>query len=361
MHFLQPHYLRNVLVLLVFATAAADELPLRDLSEVKDHLLVLKTGRVVRGQLLPRPGGYDVNQSVGRMFVPSEQIRFKATDLRDAHQKLRDSVPELTPDTHIDLARWCLANNLREKARQELLDALHLDGFRQDARKMLEDMERDDRRAGVSVVQSHSIQNPAMLTTPKLLPERRSLGGLPEGLAANFTQRVQVLLSNKCGNARCHGTDRNAFTLVSVRGQSTPVIAEQNLAAVLNQIDFKTPHQSPLLKATVGLHGGSRKLMFNGRTGGDQLRILRDWVHEAAAALDPNSTLQTSASSAKASEENDIKQAAFSASDEVPLSEGDKQILREAAEATRPDAFDPNIFNRRYHGRPNKSTSDTTP
>ena len=363
------HILRVALGLTVLATVAADELPLRESSRVEDDLLVLTNGRVVSGRLMPRPGGYDVLQPVGRMFVPSQQVRFKATDLLDAHQKMRDSVQELTPETHLELARWCLANGLKQRARQELLDALHQDPYRADAKRMLEDIKRDERRAAVSTSAIAANFDPAMASNPELLPERRSLGGLPDELAAEFTRRIQPLLSNKCGNARCHGAGRNGFAVVLVRGQSTPAIAEQNLAGVLNQIDFESPNQSPLLNATVGLHGGSRKLLFPGRAGGAQVEVMRNWVTAAASSLRQNSPVLT----AQHTEQHDspIQQTAFNSSSSQPINEAntaepmltdrDRKFLKEADEAIRKDAFDPNIFNQRYHGPGAKSATGLTP
>ena len=74
-------------LLIVGSTASSDDqLPLRAGSGLENRFLVLVTGRVVKGELVPRPGGYDVNLPVGRMFVPSSQIRFTATSMDDAYQ-----------------------------------------------------------------------------------------------------------------------------------------------------------------------------------------------------------------------------------------------------------------------------------
>ena len=229
-------------VLLFVRRAMADELPLR-LKKQEQLLLVLNTGRVVQGHLIPRPGGYDVNLPTGRLFVPASQIRFTATSMDDAYHSMRKSLREFTPDAHLSLARWCLTNQLTSRARGEILDALKLDPYRDDARRMLQNIVREQQRV-IEAAQPSPEDTPA---EQQLLPDRRSLGGLPPELAQRFTQRVQPILSARCGNSRCHGDGRNSFTVVHSLRRSTAQISELNLAAVLKHIDFQAPENSSLL------------------------------------------------------------------------------------------------------------------
>jgi hypothetical protein len=222
------------------------------------------------------------------------------------------------------------------------------------------------------------------------LPERRSLGGLPKDMALVFTRNVQPLLSNKCGNARCHGSREEGFRLTAVRGDSSAAIAEQNLAAVLNHLDLQTPDRSPLLQATRGLHGGNRQLLFSGQTGGRQLDLLRDWVTRVSQELGGTDTSTPSPIQSVSYTTTDnaanVRTAAF-ASDETVESpaelmnsstsqnrppnssqnlsavimnphstmrstdDTDQKFLQEAAAAARRDKFDPDVFNRQFHSR----------
>ncbi|MEQ9406800.1 MAG: hypothetical protein RIK87_03705 [Fuerstiella sp.] len=346
------------LLLTTDTRSGAEDLLLRDRQAPQERLLVLNSGRVVSGRLTARTGGYDVALPAGRMFVSSEQIRFTADGMDQAYQMMRDSFTERTPDVHLELARWCLSNRLPANARREILDALHLDPYRDDARLMLEKLVREQKRTAVSVTPQVDL---AALTMPELLPERRSLGGLPKEAARTFTQRIQPMVSSKCGNARCHGTGQNRFTVVPIRDRSTTHIAEQNLAAILNQIDFQQPLQSPLLEATTGLHGGSRQLLFSGRSGGLQAETLREWVLDVAQELGPSETaarsvFQTSATEVPERHSNSDSPDVSSVYDALPQARrvagaADDEFLNRAAEATRHDDFDPATFNRRYHGK----------
>ena len=177
---------------------------------------------------------------------------------------------------------------------------------------------------------------------------------------------MQPLLTNKCGNTKCHGAWRNEFAIVNLRRDATAVAAEQNLAAVLNKIDFQNPERSPILHATQGLHGGSTQPLFPGQTGGRQVAAFREWVVAVASELAPTEHQVG---------KQEIQQTAFATSTEFtadpnpsnsdvqnhnsPNETGDaetatrldRKFLSEAVNAARHDYFDPDVFNRRYHGR----------
>ena len=83
------------------------------------QILVLKSGRVVKGNIRPRGTGYDIDQKNGQMFVGSEQVWLLADDLPQAHQTIRDSFAVLTPDIHMQIASWCSNHQLWGTARRE--------------------------------------------------------------------------------------------------------------------------------------------------------------------------------------------------------------------------------------------------
>lgn len=333
---------------------SADEgLVLRS-QKLKNNLLVLNSGRVVKGKLTPRTGGYDVTLPAGRIFVSSEQIRFKASDMQDAYQRMRDSMGELTPNSHVELAKWCLTNRLPSNARRELLDALHQDPYRADAKRMLEGLIREQQRSSAP---------PAVRRTAATQPvaERRSLGGLPQETARTFTRTIQPLIANKCGNARCHGPGQNSFTVVPLRNAFSAYTTEQNLAAVLNQISFDSPQNSPLLAATTGLHGGSRELFFRGQSGRRQLELLNAWVAEVAQEMSPvvrNNANTQSDSEDKVKVQSKVIHSAVPHGTTPNTADTDQKFITSAVAATRKDTFNPEIFNRRFHGAANAAVPE---
>lgn len=334
-------------------------------------LLVLNSGQVFGGQLMARTDGYDVILPSGRLYVSSDRIRFIASSMQDAYEKMSASVQHKTPAVHVQMARWCLTNGLHSQARRELLDAMHLDPDHGLARSMLESLARQERAASAKLKTTPDVVS-IMAAHQVGIIDRRSLGGLPIDTARTFTVRIQSLLSKNCGNAKCHGGNDNSFAFTNIRGASSVIIAEQNLAAVLKQISLTDPERSPLLIKAQTLHGGARSPSFSGRVGSAQLQSLRDWVNEVSTELVPSHTAssqQTAAVNTRSIPSHSQKTAPVGyqteSTTQTPVdgvtiqqrqkSETDGEFGRAALEAVRNDPFDPMIFNRRYHGETRSS------
>ena len=341
--------LTTAAILFAPASTADETLDLRT-PDSRNHLLVLNSGRVVKGRLTPRTGGYDVTLPAGRMFVSSEQIRFKAANMNDAYQRLRDSFTELTPNSHMELARWCMTNKLLSMARRELLDALHLDPYHTQARRMLEGIVREQARTPQQ-------QAPASAVIDPFAPERRSLGGLTQDTARVFTRNIQPLLTNKCGNARCHGAGQNGFAVVPAHNSVTAYTTEQNLAAVLNQIDFRNPAASPLMSAVTGVHGGSRELLFRGQSGRRQLDLLKQWIAAVAREVSPPRETVDGTAKIHPRQQTETRAADSNISTAARTQAvSDSRFITDAVAATKTDQFDPEKFNKRFHPQSRTAT-----
>ncbi len=323
-------------------------------------LLVLKSGRVVRGVVSPRAGGYEVGQGLGRMFISAQTVRFQAADLNEAYRKMRATFSELTPTVHIEIAKWCLANNQIKAARQELLDALHLEPNNQTARNMLKRLE-----AGVAAKTRKPQKTLAQRKMDQFIrTEHESLGGLTDKQAAVFVSRVQPILEKSCGNSSCHGSrSTTGFVLTRSRGRTSRLTSERNLAVVLKQIQFDQPNTSPLLKAIDEPHTRDGRPIFSGPAGKIQEKIVRDWVtsmtagsSRSVATQRPSTTPAIGATEQTqktvASTQASIRTEPASAVDGATrtLTNGEQETLKQIREANENDPFDPDVFNRRYHG-----------
>lgn len=329
----------------------------RQPSRQKERVLVLVDGKVVRSAFTPRPDGYDVVVPGGRLFVESSRVRLAAKDMADAYRLMRASYQDLTPDTHLEIARWCLANQLPAEGQRELLDALQLDPNRKDIRRLLEStMKSQTEKATESG--SGLTQYPA-LRAPADTPESRSLAGLSTGVAQEFVRHVQPLLTNKCSSTGCHGPSTTSeFKVTSARNGSQPLIAERNLAAVLKYVDATNPEESILLQMLDRQHGGMTAPIFRGRSGTQQQKVLRDWVFAASADIAPEAArartrrkteieLVSHSSSAEVSRKTELSEHAHGRI--AQKGESDQSFLKAAKRATQPDAFDPDEFNERFH------------
>lgn len=273
-------------LLLITACAGAPLVCAQEQPAVKstqsNRVLVLKSGRVVRGAMRPRGNGYDIDLPKGQMFVGSTQIWLMADSLPEAHQLMRDSFRSLTPDIHMQIAVWCADNQLWGTARRELLDALHLDPHREEARRMLANVVRRQQLASEPPKEQESSAVREAIAMRTVMP-RRSLGGLPPELAGEFTQRIQPLLSNRC--AQCHrpGSDRQ-FIFRGIRRGSTPQIAEENLTSILAQLETSADGSGSFLTMATTRHGGMKSDPLPGRNGAAQQQRLTAWLQRVQQA-----------------------------------------------------------------------------
>lgn len=323
----------------------------RRVDEARPKLLVLNNGRVVGGIITPRPGGYDIRKPVGTLFIASTTVRFEATDMADAYRKMRGTFNELTPETHIEIARWCLANNQLPAARQELLDALHLEPRNDKARSMLKRLEA----RAVPKTQPRNSKTLAQRRIDHFMrSEHESLGGLTDKQAATFVGRVQPIFEKNCASTSCHGSGSTTdFILKRSRGHSSRLVSERNLAVVLKQIDFKQPEKSPVLRVLDEPHTRDGRPVLSGRGGTVQKKIILDWVHSVVTkdgtrpvAVDEVRLASVKSTAAPPSLQKPDEPVAATRA----LTTTEQALIREVRASNEDDPFDPADFNRKHHG-----------
>jgi hypothetical protein len=303
--------------------------------DAPQRVIVLHSGQTVIGDLEPRPGGYLVKQSGGLVVIPFTLIRLTARDLPDAYRKLQDTLHNPTAHQHIELARWCHSHKLYDSARAEIRRALILEPERRDARELLVQVERET--SGELTVPVPRDAGPAVdgFRTPR--PE--SLAGLSPETVQTYVRRIQPLVMNKCGNARCHGAAAsNDFRLTPVRqGMSGfQTFTEHNLTALLRQVSEVEFTDSPVVRSTIGPHGGVTRPLFTGRGAEQQRTDLLNWLERAARERAHHAFVTGQPSSLTDSAE--------------PLAApgGRDPFLQQVLAEELPDAFDPEEFNRRW-------------
>ena len=334
------------------------------------QILVLKSGRVVRGTIEPRGNGYDVREPNGLLFVASEQVWLLANSLPEAYETMRNSFSTLTPDVHMRIASWCARNKLFATARNELLDALHKDPYREETRRMLASIIRLQNSA-ISLSSSPETTAAADLVSTGVVLPRKSLGGLSSELARQFTRQIQPLLSRKCSG--CHNARSNRpFVIESIRNGSNPAIASRNLDAVLSQVDTVSPSGDSFLKFAMMRHGEMKSKPFAGRAGAVHRDRLTSWVKRVRREKGFSSVQSPSRNSSTGSDfrvphardraarqfDSAGKSAEIVIRDSNPhvlnrsAKETEKEMLADAGRRNRNDKFNPDIFNRLYRIRP---------
>ncbi len=356
------------------------------------RVLLLRTGRMLEGRVRRISTGWLVSQRNGHVVIPFDQVRFDADDVEEVYQRLRLEVRKPTAGTHLKLADWCFSQKMYVEATAELRDALKLDSSNETARVMLHRVEQEIRRQTQPIEEAEKKPSATIgvlrigaAASSESPPEARSLSGLSRQTADNFVTRIQPLLANKCGNARCHGTAaKNDFRLEHVpsRSGSFRLRVERNLAATLKFVDPDMPLGSRLLMPIGRSHGG--RPVFSGRFGSEQSRILREWVLTAAKELSEtgNSRLRSVVASSEpqlispGTDESASAQkptTAIPADSQRPAGEPNpvasplptktsgasgpeltrfQKLLIEVEDAGKEiDVFDPDEFNRRYATR----------
>lgn len=272
-----------------------------------ERVLVLRTGRVMKGRIKKISTGWLVSTNRGNAVIPFEQVHFDADDLNEAYLRLRIQHGEPTVASHLRLAEWCLSQDILAEAARELRDALEKDPANETARLMLNRVDNEIRRRTPPEPEIEEPTDVVILTEREQEvadAEVRSLAGLSPDSAREFVASIQPLLLNKCGNARCHGTAaENDFQLTRLRSgaSNSRIVSERNLAVVLNDLQPADPNSRPkILEVIHGTHAG--QTIFNGRYGAVQMQTLQAWMNNAAKELkiELRSTRQTAFSNRSA-------------------------------------------------------------
>ena len=377
-------------VLLFAAPVARAQLPdpfahLRPPADAPERptLLVLKNGQVITGPMEPQVGGYMVAVPTGRQLFTYDQVWTAATSLGDAYNRIRRNQRNPTANERIELARWCYQNGLHEEARIELALALQLEPERPEARAVL-------KRIEAEMLQRPTAQSPPPATGSvsgdTVPPREASLDRLSGERTAEFVRVIQPILLHRCGNAACHGEAGSSdFRLQPAFGaRSNKVLSDANLAAVLQQVDFSRPEESPLLLQARSNRGAHQGLLHE-RRAEDNLTTVNEWLRSVSAELAPRSPVTRPAPAITAAPSpsphplvsavvptpavprgpGEIIQASGVqptapgpgrlpvAGEAVPerLSAVDDAFLRRILDAERPGPFDPDEFNLLVHGR----------
>lgn len=250
-----------------------------------EQVIVLLDGGVLTGQVLRDNDRYVITRPAGKVFIPVPRVMLVANSLGEAYQKRRERILSPTADSHLDLADWCLKQNMLAEAEVELSAAQKLDALHQRLpslqQRYILQRDRPKRTAPVASVPTKSaprgggdILQVAAVETPA------DLRHLPPGTIEMFTRKVQPVLVNNCATSGCHAVGGNsAFQLdrAILHGMSNKRSTMNNLTATLALVDQKNPRESPLLTVPRQAHGGKKHPAFGPRQEA-AFHHVYDWV-----------------------------------------------------------------------------------
>jgi len=237
---------------------------------IKGKVLLLENDRVLEGDIELVGDRYKIKRTIGETWLPTNNVVKLCPSMDDAYMFLRSRTNLDDADERLKLVSWCVRYGLKERALEEATAAVQLRPEHSPSIRLLTHLkasiEQDQFRKEINtVVQAEEV--------PTVLPIEVANDSL-----SMFATRIQPILMNTC--ATCHSTGKGGnFKLQRVYGLSKPnqKNLQQNLAAVLGQVNLQQPDNSPFLGKALTLHGGANKAPIKGRES-ETYRLLEDWV-----------------------------------------------------------------------------------
>jgi hypothetical protein len=251
---------------MITASALAAEPPLTG------HVLILDNERTVEGTIERVGTDYRVHRAGGETWVPQAKALRLCADMEDAYRFLHDRANLHDADELLRLARWSHSHGLPTRALECASAAVQVNPNNAEAKRLLSGLHR--MAAVTPTAPGAHAEMPEPAAVPELNTEAR----------AAFVNKVQPILMNAC--ASCHTNSRGgAFRLV--RGyeaaSASRMSVQQNLAAVLAQVNLQQPQESKLLLKAVTAHDPQvREAPLNQKQMA-AFHTLEDWVQTTLA------------------------------------------------------------------------------
>lgn len=366
--------MRFLVVLLgLFALAVAALTAAEPAARSPESILLLRNGEMIRGHAVISGDTYDVTSTDVEIHVKSADVLLVCRDIQECYDHRRKALQAGSVEQHLDLAQWCMRNDLPAEGGQQLALAMQADAshpkvplVERQLRLLLK-----EKRASPSGV---PVSKPA---GPSIDELDRLFRGLPSGAVETFTSSVQPVLLNRCATASCHGPGApNGLHLLRVPAgrTSTRRVTQRNLHTVLALVDKERPEFSRLLTVPLEPHGNASTAIFTSREMTQYQQLVR-WVLQVASSpgtdkpttvnAAPQALLQTLEAARVQPGRSDKADSAEARNfgeppADLPTAPPDPRLKQPASPRSEPqrgakqetfeprDEFDPEIFNRKY-------------
>ena len=184
----------------------------------------------------------------------------------EAFQFVRSRANLADADERLRLAEWCRLNGLHEQAVAEVKAAVQLRPDHVATRRLLSYLEESGPIKQTPAKESEEAAN-----------ARVSID-LTEEALGQFATKVQPILMNACAN--CHANGRGGAFKLTHAYNSTVLnrkVMQQNLAAVLGEVNLVQPQNSLLLSKAVSVHGSQEQAPIKNRQAA-AYHALEEWV-----------------------------------------------------------------------------------
>jgi len=226
-----------------------------DMGPTRGKVLILENEQPLAGDIERIGDAYRVRRLIGETTVPADRVLRLCADMDEAFNFVRGRANLSDPDERLRLAEWCRLNGLHERAVAEVKAAVNLRPDHVPSRRLLSYLE----------------ESGPLKPAPAKGPDDSADGArvsvdLTEEALGQFAVKVQPILMNACAN--CHANGRGgAFKLT--RAYSAAVLnrktLQQNLTAVLAEVNLAQPQNSLLLSKAVSVHGSQEQAPIKNR------------------------------------------------------------------------------------------------
>lgn len=324
-------------------------------------LLLLRNGNILEGQIVQAGDYFVVVLGTSEIRLPAKDVEAQVASRDEAYQLRKFGMFGQGATPHLNLAEWCLRQELFARCQEQLTEARRIDP---ENPKILEVERRLEFARAPRPAAAAPGAKPISSVTVRADDLEKVIRSLPKSSVERFAAVVQPVLLNRCGANQCHGTNSKAdfHLLRPAAGQAATLrFTQRNLYATLQYIDSGNPDESPLLTLPQKPHGSSLTSVFDKHTQ-RQLDELKAWVRMTVATPEP-----TAPATIPADEPATLSQpaatpatapsasAAESALPKVPamrpaVGEASNNAAGSPTKGTfvPRDPFDPEIFNRRF-------------
>jgi hypothetical protein len=309
----------------------------------KGKVLILDNERTLEGDIERVGTQYRVRRSVGETWITGDRVLQLCPDLLSAYKFLRNRSNLNDADERLRLAEWCRQHDMRQQALTEVQEAVVLRPHHLPSRRLLDHLKQAAESPGG--VAKAAAAEPELPTPPV---------DLTADALGLFATRVQPILMNTC--ATCHAADKGGKFKLTRSYESelgNRKVMQQNLAAVLAQVNLREPRISPLLTKAVSVHGSLAQAPLKNRQA-PAYRALEDWVK---LTLANNPTLHETVAGpvvpeGRAPAKSEATFAADVPAAPEPAAASPAGSVNPVATPAKPlplDPFDPAVFNRQMH------------
>jgi hypothetical protein len=355
------HYALTLLFVALTAVAAMAQPSLAPEAGV----LLLRNGQVIAGEVTRAGDYYIVTAGQG------SELRLKADDVEafcgslvEAYEWKVRRLPANSAKGHVELAKWCLRQELHAKCSEQLVAAMRLEPNN----TAVKDLETRLKLAVETPPPAATAYSTAIVGVDDL---EKAIHALPRASIEKFGAIVQPILLNRCGANQCHGPNaKSEFRLL--RPPPGQIVSrrftQRNLYEAVQYLDQSNPDASPLVAMPQQRHGSALTPVFD-KQSAHQLAELVAWARMTIAApagpappaprtiaptgatlLQPAAKPSTDAT--KTATATEVSHAADDATSvrvmRPPL---DAAAGTPSAQRAPRDPYDAEPFNRHYHGR----------